>query len=357
MGCFNKTGFFSHLPITYGDEIVLFVCVDTLNGDVKRDSTPIDVTSNGLTPALMPFFGKYNDYGSIEAVVEDANYKFFTEKIGMSLEDFCNIMHDQGGMTINSMTKYIEDIKSGDKSENKYHYETVEDLEKGIKLLKTIFGFEVKKHEFPIISEKEKEHAEELNKIAEEMYQRELNEYNNASIAVIMEHKSVYDKMVEVGKENYLKGWCWHHPVSPEEAFDFTLKVIKENDGKLENNNPLTLGVNSMSLIDLDIEGVDMTDVRKNMYLFLGNHCIMHCTVYVDPFDLCFYNGLGAGIEPMKELTVNFVYFLRTFISTCTAFNFSPYHNQEVAYDKLIPVFEEILETLKRQAHKYDDEE
>ena len=57
----------------------------------------------------------------------------------MSLEDFCNMMHDQGGMTINSMTKYIEDIKSGEKSENRYHYETVEDLEKGIQLLKTIF--------------------------------------------------------------------------------------------------------------------------------------------------------------------------------------------------------------------------
>lgn len=357
MGCFNKTGFFSHLPITYGDEIVLFVCVDTLNGDVKRDSTPIDVTSNGLTPALMPFFGKYNDYGSIEDVVEDANYKYFTEKIGMSLEDFCDMMHDQGGMTIASMTKYIEDIKSGEKDENRYHYETIEDLEKGIKLLKTIFGFKVKKYEFPIKNEKEKEHAEELNKISERMYQRELNEYNNASIVLIMEHKSVYDKMVEVGKKYYTKNWVWFDKVFPEEAFDFTLKVLKENDGKLENSNPLTLGVNSMSLIDLDIEGVDMNDVRKSMYLFFGNHCIMHCTVHSDPFDYCFYNGLGAGIEPMKEIAVNYAYFLRAFTSTCTAFDFSQYHNQEVEYDMLIPVFEEILETLKKQAHKYDDEE
>ena len=28
MGCFNKTGFFSHLPITCGDKIVMFVCAD-----------------------------------------------------------------------------------------------------------------------------------------------------------------------------------------------------------------------------------------------------------------------------------------------------------------------------------------
>lgn len=357
MGCFNKTGFFSHLPITCGDEIVLFVCVDTLNGDTKRESTPIDVTSNGLTPALMPFFGKYDDYGGIEDVVEDANYKYFTEKVGMSLEDFCDMMHDQGGMTINSITKYIESIKSGEKSENEYHHETIEDLEKGIKLLKTIFGFEVEKREFPIRNEEDREHADELNKFMERMYQRELNEYNNASIAVIMEHKSVYDKMVEAGKKFYTKNWTWYDEVSPEKAFDFTVKALKNNEDKLGDGNPLTLGVNSMSLLGLDIDGIDMNDVRKNMYLFFGNHCIMHCTVHSDPFDYCFYNGLGAGIEPMKEIAVNYVYFLRAFTSTCTAFDFSQYHNQEVEYDVLIPVFEEILETLKKQAHKYDDEE
>ena len=33
MGDFNKTGFFSHLPITYGDEIVMFVCANTKCGE------------------------------------------------------------------------------------------------------------------------------------------------------------------------------------------------------------------------------------------------------------------------------------------------------------------------------------
>lgn len=28
MGCFNKMGFYSHLPITAGDEIVMFICAD-----------------------------------------------------------------------------------------------------------------------------------------------------------------------------------------------------------------------------------------------------------------------------------------------------------------------------------------
>jgi len=355
MGCFNKTGFFSHLPITYGDEIVLFVCADTLNGNTKRESTPIDCTSSGLVPVAMPFFGKYNDYGSIEDVVDDANHQYFTKKVGMTIEEFCDIMHDMGGQSIASMTEAIEDIKNGDKDENRYHHGTIEDLEKGIKLLKTIFGFEVEKLEFPLRSEKEKEHADELNSFAERMYQHELFTYNNTSIAVIMDHKSVYDKMVEVGKKDYMKDWCWYHPVSPEDAFDFTVKVIKENMDTVGNVNPLQFGTDSIRTIGL--LGDDADSGRKNMYLFFASHCLLHDTVHVDDFDHCFYNGIGAGIEPMKEIACNYVYFLSAFRSTCTAFNFSLYHSQDVSYEKLIPVFEEILETLKRQAHKYDDEE
>jgi len=355
MGCFNKTGFFSHLPITYGDEIVLFVCADTFNGKVKRESTPIDVTSSGLVPVAMPFFGKYNDYGGIEDVVDDANHQYFTKKIGMNLEDFCDLMHDMGGLSIASMTEAIEDIKSGKESENRFHHGTVEDLEKSVKLLKTIFGFEVKKYEFPLRSENEKEHTDVLNSFAEKIYQHELYTYNNTSIAVIMDHKSVYDKMVEVGKNGYLEGWCWYNPVSPEEAFDFTVKVIKDNKDTISDVNPLQFGTDSMRTIDID--GVDMDNARKNMYLFFASHCILHDTVHIDDFDHCFYNGIGADIEPMKELACNYVYFLKVFERTCTAFNFSLYHSQEIAYDMLIPVFEEILDTLKKQSHKYDDEE
>lgn len=353
MGCFNKTGFFSHLPITYGDEIVLFVCADTLNGNTKRESTPIDCTSSGLVPVAMPFFGKYNDYGSIEDVVDDANHQYFTKKAGMTIDEFCDIMHDLGGQSIASMTEAIEDIKNGDKDENKYHHGTIEDLEKGIKLLKIIFGFEVEKLEFPLRSEKEKEHADELNSFAERMYEHELFTYNNTSIAVIMDHKSVYDKMVEVGKKDYMKDWFWYTPVKPEEAFDFTVKFIKENDEELADVNPLQFGVGALHKVDLPDNG---ENARKNMYLIFGSHCLLHDTVHVDDFDHCFYNGIGTKIEPMKELACNYVYFLSAFRSTCTAFNFSLYHSQDVSYEKLIPVFEEILETLKKQAHKHDEE-
>lgn len=55
MGCFNKTGFFSHLPITYGDEIVMFVCADSYSRSCTRDNTPISIVGTGMTP-IAPHF-------------------------------------------------------------------------------------------------------------------------------------------------------------------------------------------------------------------------------------------------------------------------------------------------------------
>lgn len=347
MGCFNKTSFFSHLPITCGDEIVLFVCADTYTSKYRKDDTPIGITSSGLVPVAMPFFGKYNDYGGIENVVDDANHQYFREKVGMGIDEFCDIMADQSGLSIESMTKAIEDIKKGDKDENKYHHETVEDYEKGINMLKTVFGFEPKKMTMHDTNN-------EVQVLLERMYQDNLYEFNNASLVCIMEHKSIYDKMVEVGKNTYSDDWAWYRPVKPEEAFDFTLNFIKSDDNLNDYStvNPLQFGVG-------DLNGVDFSDIgkdaRKNMYLIFGSHCILYDNVYVDDFDHCLYNGIGASIEPMKELACNYVYFLSAFKSTCTTFNLSPYHHQSIAYDILIPIFEKILDTLKKQAHKYDE--
>ena len=81
MGCFNKTAFYSHLPITDSDEIVMFVCADSISSYTRRDETPISVVGTGLAPIAPPFFGRYNDYGSIELVEDDVNHQLFNEKL------------------------------------------------------------------------------------------------------------------------------------------------------------------------------------------------------------------------------------------------------------------------------------
>ena len=89
-------------------------------------------------PIAPPFFGTYNDYGGIEHVVEDANYKLFKDKFGMSLEEFCNL--ECSCITIGKAKQFIEDIKSGKKKTNEWHHETIEDYERLLALLRKIFG-------------------------------------------------------------------------------------------------------------------------------------------------------------------------------------------------------------------------
>ena len=338
MGCFNRTGFYSHLPITAGDDIVMFLCVDTLTKKTRRDECPLSIIGDSIVPIAMPFFGKYDDYGGIEDVVDDANHQYFTKRVGMPLDKFCHLLDDFSCLSISEMEGEIEAIKSGEREENKVHLETVEGYTNFINLLKQIFGQEPKK-----LQKEVGEGADEINKFYEEMYEHELDKYNNTSLCLIMEHKSIYDKMVEIGRANYGKGWFYYKLVKPEDAFDFTIDVFKKYEDEIGKENPMCFGTDSFIRLSLGFH----EEERKGLYKFLGSHCVLGDSFYFDTFDHCFYNGIGKDLEPMKDLVVNYIYFLSTFKRTCTTFNFSPYHTQEVSYERLIPIYEEMLKTLK----------
>lgn len=347
MGCFNKTGFFSHLPIRYGDEIVLFVFADNSKA-CKRSSCPIGITGGGLTPICPPFFGKYNDYGGIEDVVDDPNHKYFTKLVGMPVDKFCDIIHDLSGWTIKDFRDGIEKYTKDPDSENHYHFETKDDCEKMLALYTKLF----KAEEFNIPMPKDDAglNEETIRKLKEtiEGLQKWKNErIENTAITIGMEHKSVYDALVETGKAHYGEGW-FRKSVPPEDAFDNSLKLyrmIKEKEGDdMPAFNPLTTGI-------------DATFMKDDAYdKFFGIKTLLHDTVHVDDCDFALYNDMKEDFEEYKDVFVEFAYFIRAFKMTCTMFDVSSYHNQDVAYEYLIPVFEEILDTLKRQAHKYDEE-
>ena len=207
MGCFNKTGFFSHLPIQYGDEIVLFVFADQSKG-YKRSSCPIDPTGGGLTPICPPFFGKYNDYGGIENVVDDPNHKYFTKVVGMTVDKFCDIIHDLSGVTIKDLREGIKKYTEKPESENHYHYETKDDFEKMLALYTKLF--KVKEFNIPMPKKDaglDEETVHKLKETIEELQKWENERIENSAITVGMEHKSVYDSLVAAGKANYGKGW------------------------------------------------------------------------------------------------------------------------------------------------------
>ena len=67
MGCFNTRGFLSHTTIMRGDEIVAFVC----KFDNKKSGRYFYYPFDAFTPIMLPVYGRYNDYGNIDNIVED----------------------------------------------------------------------------------------------------------------------------------------------------------------------------------------------------------------------------------------------------------------------------------------------
>ena len=341
MGCFNKTGFFSHLPITCGDEIVMFVCADSYSRSCTRDDTPISVVGSGMTPIAPPFFGKYDDYGSIEDVVDDANHQLFTKIFGMTLEEFCDVMHDLSGVTIGDVKERLTELKNGEKDPNNYHHETIEDYEKLLTLFEKIFGHEPVMRKY----EENNEHSEELRKVYASMHDYEVKKYNSTCFMLCMEHKSIYDKMVAVGREHYFDYWIGYKDekkVTPEEAFDNTAESMRKLSEFSEEymGNPFKFGLGT----------------ETKMHEHFGIKACMHDTVHSDKTDFALYNNMRGDITAFKDIACNFVYFLESMRRTCTTFEPSPYHNQTVCYETVIPIFEEILDTLKRKAKKYMEE-
>lgn len=88
MGCFNTRGFLSHTTIIHGDEIVAFVCKFD-NNCGRYFYYPLDA----YTPIMLPVYGRYNDYGGIDNIVDDENYKWIKEHIG-NIEDIVECAHN-----------------------------------------------------------------------------------------------------------------------------------------------------------------------------------------------------------------------------------------------------------------------
>ena len=83
MGCWNGTCMVSHLPIISGEKIKL-VILNSRYGFIK-ESNPIlgnsgyCYSNDLLSPGFFAISGVYNDYGGIEDIEEDWNYKVIEE--------------------------------------------------------------------------------------------------------------------------------------------------------------------------------------------------------------------------------------------------------------------------------------
>lgn len=342
MGCFNRTGFYSHLPITYGDDIVMFMCADTSNLYGKSDSCPISVVGSGYTPLAFPFFGEYDDYGGIEKVVDDANSQFFTKATGVTFEEFCKLMHDMDGVTIAHLRERVQYFTDHPEEEKDYEWGLYnkKQCEKLLKIFEGIIAFD--------ISEIENPHPEvkELSDIYERMHKRDVERHDNVSIILTMEHRSVYEKMVEVGKQHIFDHWFGgDEKVTPEEAFDNTAKDIMNGERKTDrfgNDNPFHDGVGVLTRVDMN---------RR-----IGIKICLHDTVHVDELDYALYGSMKGDISAFKDIVTDYAYFLNTLSYANVTFDVSPYHSQTVAYDQLLPIYEKMVEIIKKRLKEEEED-
>ena len=91
MGCFNKIGFYSHLPIKYGDKIVIFLCT-TIKNVQRNDANPIYIDEL-VQPLSLPIFCEYDEYGGGENFEQEANLKLIESVFGTKIEELISFLY------------------------------------------------------------------------------------------------------------------------------------------------------------------------------------------------------------------------------------------------------------------------
>jgi hypothetical protein len=259
----------------------------------------------------------------------------------MTIEEFDDLINDMCGYTIKDFRDGIKKYEDDPDSENHCHHETKEDFEKMLALYEKLF--KAKQFEYDkFLKGLDEESANKVKKSLDEVQSYVNGKIDNTAIVTIMEHKSVYDKMVETGRKEYFSGWIAKDSISIEEMFDNTLKLyrkLKEDDENIKFN-PFTADAHAAYSF-------------KDAYgKFFGMAACLHDTLRTDDVDYALYKDFDRDFEEFKDIFVDYAYFFFTMHSMCITFETSPYHSQTVSYNILIPVFEGILDTLKKSAEE-----
>jgi len=79
MGCWNGTCMISNLPIISGERIKLVILRGGISSKQLFNGSAYVYSHDIFTPSFFPLSGVYNDYGMIEGVDEDWNYKLIED--------------------------------------------------------------------------------------------------------------------------------------------------------------------------------------------------------------------------------------------------------------------------------------
>lgn len=111
MGCFNKIGFISSLPIFSGDETTLIFMIPNKYYSDKHGG--VCYSTDLYEPIFLPIFGEYDDYGRIEYVKMTDSVKFIQNFFGIDINTDKMISWNEGGY----YDKVLNDLKSDDRDD------------------------------------------------------------------------------------------------------------------------------------------------------------------------------------------------------------------------------------------------
>ena len=283
MGCFNRMGFYSKLPITYGDETVLIICY-TYN-KYKRDTTPCYVDDD-IQPLFLPIKGKYDDYGSIEDYddSEGSIVNTIENIVGLKMNKFLNSIHR---CSFTSM----KDIQEIEKAEEK---------------------------ELCSIYEDDKNYKIALENITNLCDTKLLGD-REMSLLYVLERRDVYDKMAYMSEKSNMRN-----------IITSRLNFRKNNDIKGFVTNEYDISHWAMTqVLKLD---KNSKNERKNIDSIYEEY-------KKDDFKVGFSNGdtLCKGYKNSMFKTehefnevINFLLFHRTLTILCGSYNLSQYGSQEI---------------------------
>lgn len=256
MGSFNINGFYSHLPIEYGDEIGVIVCVQVKDPHINLAVEP---TVN-LYPIMAPVYGKYGDSFTIYDIDKDSyTAELFKQHTGFSIRQFIDSNARNGNVSVSTPD----------------NHNRIDDIPNYQKIISHLIADEYDTQS--IISE---DKLSEMDSSAREQYESIIKHFENlnrnrleTTYCPIYEHKHMLEALIESGKKMHIHEDFRGNIVDISKDYDDVTKFISII--KNEKSNLFTSSV---------------FDVDDELNIFDCNTAFMHFNRYLknenNSFDL-----------------------------------------------------------------------
>ena len=247
MGSFNINGFYSHLPIEYGDEIGVIVCAQVKTSHINL---ALDPTVN-LYPIMAPIYGKYGDSFTIDDIDKDSyTAELFEQPTGFSIRQFIDSNARNGNVSVSTPDNH-----------NKF-----DDIPNYQKIISHLIADEYDTQS--IISE---EKLAKMDSSGREQYESIIRYFENlnknrleTTYCPIYEHKHVLEALIESGKKMHTYKDFKGDVVDISKDYDDVTKFIS-----IIKNEKTNLFTSSVFDVDdeLDIFDADWAFVHFNRHI------------------------------------------------------------------------------------------